>query len=394
MQYYFIPFFITLVFLILGTIVRKNNIITQVGIAAVAAIPLAFISGVRTLVIGTDIKNYGLYNFNLATQFSDFADYFAKITISNQTEVGYALLNYVVSKFSNNINVFFFWLEFIIIFLFLWAAFRYESLFGISSVIQFVVFFGLFYGPTMNLMRQSVAMVLVYLGASFLFDSRWSFRKSFTISLFPLALATTFHRTSVVAVAIWFVYLVFKNAGDNARRRFGSAVFVGTAGLILSFLIIKFGVLNSLPFMIKYTSYLNGDNYLVTATTSPSRFLLTIVPIGFALVIMLATDRQQLQTKIQITDAVFFTVAFIALMDIATQISGLQTGVFQRMGLYFYFFEVLILPFSGMVISKRNHQITAFIVIGIYALYMFYHITKLGEGEIYPYYWILGPIWY
>ena len=79
-------------------------------------------------------------------QFSDFADYFAKITISNQTEVGYALLNYVVSKFSNNINVFFFWLEFIIIFMFLWAAFRYESLFGISSVIQFVVFFGLFYG--------------------------------------------------------------------------------------------------------------------------------------------------------------------------------------------------------------------------------------------------------
>jgi len=56
MQYYFIPFFITLFFLILGTIVRKNNIITQVGIAAVAAIPLAFVSGVRTLVIGTDIK--------------------------------------------------------------------------------------------------------------------------------------------------------------------------------------------------------------------------------------------------------------------------------------------------------------------------------------------------
>lgn len=191
----------------------------------------------------------------------------------------------------------------------------------------------------MNLMRQSVAMVLVYLGASFLFDSRWSFRKSFTISLVPLALATTVHRTSVVAVAIWFVYLVFKNLGDNARRRFGSAVFVGTAGLILSFLIIKFGVLNSLPFMIKYTSYLNGDNYLVTATTSPSRLLLTIVPIGFALVIMLATDRQQLQTKIQITDAVFSTVAFIALVDIATQISGLQTFVFQRMGLYFYFLK-------------------------------------------------------
>lgn len=100
--------FHNIVFLILGTIVRKNNVITQVGIAAVAAIPLAFVSGVRTLVIGTDIKNYGLYNFNLATQFSDFADYFAKITISNQTEVGYALLNYVVSKFSNNINVFFF----------------------------------------------------------------------------------------------------------------------------------------------------------------------------------------------------------------------------------------------------------------------------------------------
>lgn len=46
MQYYFISFFITLFFLILGTIVRKNNIITQVGIAAVAAIPLAFVSGV------------------------------------------------------------------------------------------------------------------------------------------------------------------------------------------------------------------------------------------------------------------------------------------------------------------------------------------------------------
>lgn len=51
---YFI--FHNIVFLILGTIVRKNNIITQVGIAAVAAIPLAFVSGVRTLVIGTDIK--------------------------------------------------------------------------------------------------------------------------------------------------------------------------------------------------------------------------------------------------------------------------------------------------------------------------------------------------
>ena len=52
----FYSIFHNIVFLILGTIVRKNNVITQVGIAAVAAIPLAFVSGVRTLVIGTDIK--------------------------------------------------------------------------------------------------------------------------------------------------------------------------------------------------------------------------------------------------------------------------------------------------------------------------------------------------
>lgn len=51
---YFI--FHNIVFLILGTTVRKNNIITQVGIATVAAITLAFVSGVRTLVICTDIK--------------------------------------------------------------------------------------------------------------------------------------------------------------------------------------------------------------------------------------------------------------------------------------------------------------------------------------------------
>ena len=235
----------------------------------------------------------------------------------------------------------------------------------------------------MNLMIQSVAMVLVYLGASFLFDSRWSFRKSFTISLVPLALATTVHRTSVVAVAIWFVYLVFKNLGDNARRRFVSAVFVGTAGLILSFLIIKFGVLNSLPFMIKYTSYLNGDNYLVTATTSPSRLLLTIVPIGFALVIMLATNRWGV-----------FNCCLYCTDGYCNADFGVTNVCIPTHGALFLFFEVLILPFSGMVISKRNHQITAFIVIGIYDLYMFYHITKLGEGEIYPYYWILGPVWY
>ena len=41
--------------------------------------PMAIIAGMRDLTIGTDIQNYGLFNFESALQFKNIFDYVGRL---------------------------------------------------------------------------------------------------------------------------------------------------------------------------------------------------------------------------------------------------------------------------------------------------------------------------
>lgn len=70
-------------------------------------LPMAVIAGLRNNTIGTDISNYGLINFESATHFNNFFEYLKYIKSINGVEIGYSLLNFVVSRFTNSVNWFF-----------------------------------------------------------------------------------------------------------------------------------------------------------------------------------------------------------------------------------------------------------------------------------------------
>lgn len=122
--------------------------------------PMAIIAGMRDLTIGTDIQNYGLFNFESALQFKNIFDYVKYIKYTNGVEYGYSVFNYLVSRFTNSINVFFFLLNLLtILFIILGLNVLGDK---VNFELSIIIYYLLFWSGSLNVMRQSLAASIVF----------------------------------------------------------------------------------------------------------------------------------------------------------------------------------------------------------------------------------------
>ena len=166
---YLLVFFSSGCLIWLSEHVKGSNRIAKNVIILVAIIIPSLLAALRDPSIGTDVRVYGLSVFKASVNADRFSD-LQYLSDWHGIEVGYRMLNYIVSRVSEHIEVFLFVLQFLILILvinsYVYIKDKLNSNFSISFAA--VCFYLLFYNENLNLLRQSLAMAIIVFGCRFL----------------------------------------------------------------------------------------------------------------------------------------------------------------------------------------------------------------------------------
>lgn len=161
----------------------------------------ALLAGLRDYSIGTDVLVYGNAWFRLAVRSEDFWGYFNHVR-SGGSGLLYALFNYIISRVFDSPHVFyFFWMlaELTLVFL---AAKRLEDVVDVPFAM--LTYYLLFYNTSLNILRQSMAMIIILFGYDDIRKNR-VFRYGILV-----VVAMLFHASGIVGLALYVLHFILQ----------------------------------------------------------------------------------------------------------------------------------------------------------------------------------------
>lgn len=378
---YLIAFGLSIFFLAVGENEKHNKGLRLLSIAIGLLIPM-FLAGLRKVGIGTDTEVYTNVLFNAAMNSESFIDYLNHSVYSNfqykpvtNWEIGYNLLVYVATKVTNSIQGVFFVTHAIII------GAIYVGTKKVNGVHQtwwsMAAFYFLFYGVSLNLMRQWLAISIIYYGYHFLQ------RRQFGYYILVIILALQFHYSSILGILVALVYAYFMYykpktvIAVNGKRMqlIESKLLLLTFICLLSLLFL--GVLASILGSINTIFARYSKLYISGTITIMPMQLIRRLPIGFILLV----EWKKIKSN---TRSVGFLCGMF-LMDIITSQLGGITDQSARLGYYFSVYEILL--FSELIrtpsLKKREIYLVFFII--YYLATFYYDFVLQGRAEIIPY---------
>lgn len=128
-------------------------------------IALLTIASGRANNIGTDISYYVELVFNNSKQYYSFQEFL----YSHQLEFGYDYLSFLCSRMTNDIHVVFLINHFFILFFVFCAINFFSRDYKISSSFCLLLYIFSFYNYSLNIVRQSIAVSILFFFMFFLF---------------------------------------------------------------------------------------------------------------------------------------------------------------------------------------------------------------------------------
>lgn len=341
----------------------KVGKISNIFFISLIILILSFIGGIRSNNIGVDIGVYGLNWFKIACNTDTFASYIDKIN----GDIGYLFLNYLVSRITNNFNVFLFVIQLISNMLVVITLYKYKD--KVPLWMGLLYFLCVFYCRTYNLLRQSLALAIVFFSIRYL-DEEKSLKYFISIMI-----ASLFHYTAIFAILLFFIYKICNNKKDNKKL----ILIVILAIFLCAFIkpVIAFlysiGVVN-----IKIYSYLNlFAQEKIDISISDEIFKLSI------LFIILVHIKDNV-SKMKINK---FLLICTILEFIFYQIR-LVLNFADRIALYFGYFTMLLLPQCRNFLYKNSKNavlLNNFIIILLLLIFWYFKFVILRSCEVYPY---------
>lgn len=326
----------------------------------------AILAGVRDYSVGTDVLVYGNAWFNRAFTV-DYKTYVEWAT-SSSIGSGYAFLNYVVSRFSDNPHVFYFiynLLENILIFLGI-KHFRGN----INVTLGMATYYFLFFNVLLNILRQGMALALIVWGLKYVVD------KKFVKYILVVAIATLFHSTAILAVVIYLVYWVFNDVKDMSILK--DLVSLSIIMLILLLFTQLTTILNS--------HWLLSDRYQAFVSSSNVRggflvHLLLCIPILALYVLNLIYNK-----KLSGMDKSF---SYLVLVTTLMSIFNIYSSNLSRITLYFDFLFIIMIPYivkNGLPRIKWKNVDVELVLVTIYLfIYWWLIFVIMQSGETVPF---------
>lgn len=345
----------------------------------IAIVLLCLLAGFRAMGIGTDTTGYlkGLYEAALGCtsvgeyMSSTYQAFTWRVDYVRDIEVLFSATVLIVTKLTGSIYCVQIAIELWII-LPLYYAIKKS---GVSNIwVSIFVFCMAFFNPSLNMMRQSVAMSIGVLGFEY-----WKENKKGN-ALICIIAAILFHETALVLLFIYWLYdyntrfhcilEINGNVWRSNKWRFAISAGIGVAGLLLT------SILPALLPVIGFSKYMNfatGDIRLM-----PNQILLRIPQL--LLIVYSYNDLRQNKK-----DPGFYLLLQIYVVILSQLTSINENGA--RMAQYFAIFDVITIP---LAIDSIDNEKIAFkavriMIIVFYMVYWWYYFVNRGSHQTIPY---------
>ena len=347
---------------------KKKDQALGIVISAFSILVLTWLCGVRDFSIGTDIRVYGYNSFNIAANSLNLQQYLNSLNSiyggSGNTEYGYLALNYIISRFTSNAHIFLFVLGLIInsVIFIAFYLFKYQR----SITLSWLTFCFLFFGTTLNLLRQSVALAFVLLGIALLY------KKKNKKSLISFIIAVLSHTSTIFAFLIYVFGLLVNRAKSKRALR---GVFVFSTLLVLSVPMV-ITILNQRGLLIdKYYQYVLNDNSVGILT------ILIRVPMLLLIIYVVLRKRFCLnRERLWIYFLVIQEFLMLPLQSIGTTVA--------RLMLFFGVAKIIAYPMLLENIESKDRVTNYLLKLGylIFIMLIFYEqVIVSGNNQIYPF---------
>lgn len=202
----------------------------------------------RDLTVGTDIFVYVEKVWTEAISSNSFIDLQYSLPL---IETGYLILNYVVSRFTNSIETYFFVHQCIVSGTFILLAYRNRD--KVHSIFIVLFYFFYYYNECLSMMRMIISLCFVMWACQFLLE-----KKYIKASLF-LPVIFISHGSGVFALMIPLIFYAYKRWENHTVMLYFIITIVSLA-LFYGFQNILQNILGAGYLMDKYDMYVNQQD--------------------------------------------------------------------------------------------------------------------------------------
>lgn len=345
---------------------HKKKIDAQI-LFFLAVLLVAGLAGVRDLNIGTDIWTYGEWSFRAARISPNLISF---VVSQSDLELLYNILVWIVARFTSNSHWLYFFTSLITCHFIMQGIRQYEN--QISTTIAWLTFLFLYYGDTLNAMRQFISVSIAFWGLKF------AFNKCYKKYLITTIVATLFHNTAILSLLVLFVIL-FLDKKDNIQRRVIVVAGVSLAAVMYSQILevfINTGILTD-----KYERYYSSE------------FALSLNPIilrlPFLAVIALwyrayrKGETKTIKRWDRNSEADIITILLIVDLLLSAMRGTLST--LYRAAFIFGMYRTVAYSRICSVLKKNNKLVVTTLLIVYLIVIYFYQNVIQGNNEIFPY---------
>ena len=350
-------------------------------LAFIAILLPCILAGMRADTIGTDVRVYVEPMYNAAKQSTSFSSYMGqrwytiwRYMYVNKFEIGFTTLVYLIEKLGGSLGTVLFFIHALIVAPIYLGLKRMKKPYPVY--LGMLVFYLLFYNTSLNMMRQWIAMSVLFYGLSYLIINE---KKKYLITI---VVACLFHTSALMGVAIYFLYMYSQKQREYIKianfRLSGSLapvkVFIYGCIVLLSLNVIA--VLLRTFGLAKYAGYIqgNGSIYLM-----PNQIILRL-----PIIILFVIRWRKILTEDELTPVYG---SMIVLDLLASQLISINVYAFRIAS---FFSEYSMLSYSALVYAgnrkyRANRYVTLFYVLAYMVYYWIYYYVITGTHATFPY---------
>lgn len=310
---------------------------------------LTFFAGFRSLEVGADTSGYAHRFEALNIDFINF------IKLESNIEIGYRLLEYITSLFSNN------YMTILTVIALVALYFQLKSINKLSEQAVISIFIFITFGAytfVFNGARQGIAAAIFMFALTFLVNAKfWKY-------ILWIIIASLFHKSIIIAIPLYFIF----------RRKFTKTWF-------LLLLIGSFFAFYFFRLILNLSTFINPRYFNYVAMENQGGFYLTLCYTFLSVFFILI--RSKIKSSYKINYDIYLNMfLFGTIIYIIVYLSGAYVEI-TRMAFYYLISSIFIWPLIFKSI-KQNKSIPLFL--GFVILHMsFYYIYITKIGELYPY---------
>lgn len=335
-----------LISVLLSAVAQKKN---KKKYIIVAALVFTVIAGLRAVSVGIDTKNY-------VRLFGHIAD--GNLNLAHGLETSFKYICAFLLAIWNNNNFLFF--VFALITNVLIFARMWDFKDRISLPWATMIYFGVFYFMTFNIMRQFIAVAIIFYGTRYLAE-----KKYFKFLLFVL-LGFLFHKSAILGIGFVALDIFAWKHLSRKQKKFLRLMIVLGSVVVLFLTIVIFG---------RYFHYFNNIQFNFG-------LMLFVKLLFFVLTVFLVKNpySEECDENGYSAKAYTFTTVrvyyFVGILIMMLEYFFPYVG---RVGLFFYIFEMI---YMGMLFkSRKNDIIMRLIMILIILLYTYSAIFGNAQGQ-------------